>query len=187
MKNKEIRARMQEALEKSIESYQRLIVFTDVELGKWRSFGQFDSCRFCLIAQVDSYSTATRCELACCPAFKAAPEDSDPPCWSLFASELACAVPSNELERIKRLAKARLEELLKSARKMGYKVDCHNYQEAQTTAGAPKLPKVLSQDMAAYLVQRGVLEEIEEVSFPIGLYVRCTDEHGDDYYYESKN
>lgn len=46
--------------------------------------------------------------------------------------------------------------------------------------------KVISKTEAIKLINAGILEEVEEVSFPQGLFVRCIDENENSYFYEKE-
>lgn len=46
--------------------------------------------------------------------------------------------------------------------------------------------KVILKTKAAELIESGILEEVEEISFPQGLFVRCIDEKGNSYFYEKE-
>ena len=42
---------------------------------------------------------------------------------------------------------------------------------------------VLSKEVAQEYLEKGIIEEIEEMSFPKGLYMHCTDADDNDYFY----
>lgn len=46
--------------------------------------------------------------------------------------------------------------------------------------------KVISREDALIWIQSGIIEEVEEVSFPQGLFVRCIDENENSYFYEKE-